>query len=496
MSLESTMPGGSAGGIFGDLRSLAGRVSSFFGTRVWSVQLADLQKGKASLYRAGRIAYSTFQGLKENGVTFRAAALTYFSVLSIVPFLAFAFSVLKGFGAYRRFLEQVVRPYLAENFGANPTLLQGIETVLNFVDKTDVSSLSAVAMLFFVYTSISLLSNVESVLNDTWGAKHKRSLLRQVTDYTTLLITTPLLMLVAVTFATAAQSSGVVLFLRNTLALGPVIDFFLRLTSLVVACLAFVALYMILPNVRTRLSSAVLGGIVGGLLWQISLIVHVQFQMGVARYNAVYSGFGAIPIFLVWIYVSWLTVLFGAQLAASHQNEPTVRQLFRARHADQAFKERLAMVIAAQVTRDYLEGCPRLGQETIAERLEVPLPTVVEVLDDLVRANIVARTVEGTTYTHLPARDIDQIRIEDVRKALRHDPRADDLCEAIGRQLGAEMQRYFRQLAEHEQRSPYNLTLRQTAALLPGDRAPREERTTEQAGDKAIVDGKQPDVPT
>src|SRR5262249_10222764 len=158
---------------------------------------------------------------------------------------------------------------------------------------------------------------------------------------------------------------------------------------------AMIALFVILPNVRTQLSSAILGGVVSGVLWQITLTLHVRFQSGVAQYNALYSGFAAIPIFLVWTYVSWLSVLLGAQIAASHQPEPAARQNFQARQADQAFRESLAIVVAAQAARDFVDGCVRCSSATLAEVLEVPEPVLEDVLEALVRGDVLARAVSG-----------------------------------------------------------------------------------------------------
>jgi membrane protein len=193
-----------AGGSPGDRgRHPVERLHSFFAEQIWAVSTANLRRGKALLYRVSRVGYSTVMGFVDNRLTVRAAALTYFSVLSVVPFLAFAFAVLKGFGAYASFIDGRVRPYLQETFGGNPALLGAIEKILQFVDRTDVSKMGAVGLLILVYTSVSLISSVEQTLNEIWGAKTTRTFLRQLTDYVTLLVTTPLLILVA-TFSSCA----------------------------------------------------------------------------------------------------------------------------------------------------------------------------------------------------------------------------------------------------------------------------------------------------
>ena len=317
-----------------DVSSVLSRVRLFFAERIWAVRLADLRRGQALAYRASRVAYTAVLGFFANRLTVRAAALTYYSVLSIVPFLAFAFAVLKGFGAYRSFVDGVLRPYLQDTFGANPALLGSMQRVLQFVDRTDVSKLGAVGLLVLIYTSIALLSSVEDTLNQIWGARSRRSFLRQVTDYVTLLVIAPLLVTAAAAAITAAQSSTVVLFLRDRLALGGMIDFLLQLAPFAIVAIAFFATYVSLPNVRIRPASAALGAAVAAVLWQGALVLYVRFQAGVSSYNALYSVLSAVPIFLVWTYISWVVVLAGAQVAASHQNERESRQRYRALRAD------------------------------------------------------------------------------------------------------------------------------------------------------------------
>ena len=480
-------------GWVGAARRGASRLRTFFTERIWDVRISGLSPGRATLYRGSRIAYTTIAEVYDNRLSFRAAALTYFSVLSIVPFLAFAFAVLKGFGAYRSFIDGTVRPYLRVTFEGNPALLTAIEKILQFVEQTDVSRLGTMGVVFLVYTSISLISNVEVALNEIWQAKTQRPFLRRVTDYVTLLVIAPLLIVVAATFATAAQSSSAMVFLRETVRLGAVIDFMLRFTSMAIAGLALFATYMILPNVRTRFWSALLGSAVAAALWQGALILHVQFQMGVARYNALYSVLGAIPIFFVWTYVSWLIVLVGAQLAAAHQNEQADRQRLHARRADQALKEVLAVAVAARVARDFLDEGPRRSDAELAELLEVPPPAVEEILEALVRNGLLARTVCGREIGYVPGRDLDTIRVSDLRDALRREAQANDIRAIVERQLGPDLQRVVAAVDEEARNSSLNRTLRELA-LLASDAPDAKHDENAQVAGAELADAKQPEV--
>jgi membrane protein len=285
-------------------------------------------------------------------------------------------------------------------------------------------------------------------------------------------------------------------FLRETLALGPVIDFLLRFSSIAIVGVALFTTYMILPNVRTGPRSALLGAAIAAVLWQLALILHVQFQLGVARYNALYSVLGALPIFFVWTYVSWLIVLVGAQLAASHQNARSARQRLHARRADQALKETLAVAIAAHVAHDFLAGGPRRTHVQLAEQLEVPPPAVEEILDHLVRAGLLVRAVVGRDVGYVPGRDVDAVRVSDLRAALRRDAESEEIRAAVERHIGPELQRVLAAAEAESCASPRNRTLRELADLVK-DAPPAASGPAAPPADAepAIVDAKQPDVP-
>ncbi len=444
-------------------RPLDERLRAYFTDRIWEDRPGE-PWALGLLHTTVRVGYSTVRGFLENRLTLRAAALTYYSVLSVVPFLAFAFAVLKGLGAYNGFVSGTVQPYLQRTFGGSPTLLSAMQTILHFVDRTNVSTLGVVGLCTLVYTSVSLISSVEAALNEVWGARAARPFLRQLTDYVTLLVTTPILVLVATTFATAAQSSHLVELLRGLLGIGQLIDFLLRFTSIVVVGMALFAIYEILPNVHVRPASALLGAVVSALLWQALLIAHVQFQMGVAGYNALYSVMGAIPIFLVWMYLSWLIVLSGAQVAACHQNQRAMGERFSARRVDQALRERVALALVALVVRDFRAGARRT-EAALADDLQLPRAAVGEILSALARAGVLARSEVGREVFYLPARDPAILRTSDVRDAVRSEPEAESLRREVDGHLPPGLRGLLDASEDEWRRSPGNLTLQELSDI-------------------------------
>jgi membrane protein len=243
----------------------------------------------------------------------------------------------------------------------------------------------------------------------------------------------------------------------------------LRLTPLVLGCVGLIAVYLILPNTRVRFTSALFGGVIAGVLWQLALFLHVKFQLGVARYNALYSGFAALPIFLVWLYLSWNILLVGAQLAASHQYEQRMKQALRARHVDQEVREQLAVIVAAAVTRSFLDGHPPPTSASLAQALEVPPPAVEQVLDTLVRAGLLVRVGHAGEVRYDPARDVDAVRMIDVEEAMRHDPSAEAAAvrATLERTAGPELGRVLRARHEESFNDTGNVTLRELARQCP-----------------------------
>ena len=376
--------------------------------------------------------------------------------------------MLKGFGAYETFVAEVVEPYVAQNFAGNPTLERAIDQVFTFVAETNVSGLGISGLLFLTYTSVSLLATIEAVLNELWCFEKGRGIFRRVTDYVTLVVITPILVLVAVTFGAAAQSSSLVLFLRHQLALGPVIDVMLRSTSVLGACLAMTALFLIMPNGRVRPISALIGGTISGVLWQGALILHVDLQVGVARYNALYSGFGALPIFLVWVYISWLAVLLGAEVAAGHQNEQTLRQRLRAREVDQALEEALGIAVMARATRSIVDQSPRPSVATLAADLGAPPQVITKIVQALSAGGFLVAVKSKREDTFIAAKDIDAVRVRDVLAALRHRTHRVDSTPEIEREVDPAVTGLLQELdTAAGEAAPSGLTLRELAASSP-----------------------------
>lgn len=416
-------------------------------------------------YRLSRIIFLTTKGTEENRLFMRAGSLTFITVLSIVPLFAFAFSVAKGFGAYETLQAEVIQPFLDRTLPVQETeeggtqVREGIETVFSVVEGTRVSSLGTFGLIILLYTVLKLLSSIEQTFNDIWGVRRARTLVRKIADYLSICVVVPILLLTATAVSAAVRSDQALVFVREKLGLGALVEVYAKSSSLIAVWVGFTFVFLFMPNTRVRIRSALLGGIIGGTLWQLAQLLHVRFQVGVANYNAIYSTFAALPIFLFWLYMSWCTVLLGAQFAFAHQNEPMYRQLRMAKEQDGSSREGLAMRVMMRVARRFLDSSPPQGIQGLSSELDVPESLLEDVLTPLVARGLLVRGEEGSEDQGiLLARDPGTITALDVLDAIAHRLGA-PLVAGVADQDVA-LADWLKQLEQERTELPSNRTLR------------------------------------
>lgn len=270
-----------------------------------------------AMQRAVRFIQQLVTSISGHQVSLRASALTYTTVLSLVPFLAIAFAVLKGLG-----VQNALEPVLLQVAGESSR--EVVSRIIGYVNNTNVKSLGLIGLLTLLVTVISLLSAIEEAFNAIWGVTETRSLQRRFSDYLSVVVVGPLLLMVAMSMTTSLQSQWLVQWLIQHTWFGEAILLLFRLVPYVSVWIAMTFLYSYIPNAKVPLRSALLGGVVAGTIWQLTQWAYFHFQVGVANYNAIYGALAALPIFLVWIYTSWLIVLFGLELVRAHQEQQPV----------------------------------------------------------------------------------------------------------------------------------------------------------------------------
>jgi membrane protein len=343
-------------------------------------------------------------------------SLVYTTLLSLVPLLAVSFSVLKAFGAHNQ-----MQPLLLESL--EPLGEQGkeiAEQVLAFVDNIRVGVLGSFGIGMLFVTVVSLLSKIEAAFNSIWHVARPRGLARRFSDYLSVILVGPVLAFAGLGFAASALDSEVVRWFASIEPFGIVLGQITRLGPSLAVCGGFAFVYGFLPNTRVRVEAALVGGLLAGLLWFTSGKIFADFVAGSSNYSAIYSGFASAMLFLIWLYVSWLIVLVGAQVAYFWQNPVLVKpgrdcEILAARGWEELALEFMTLVGRAH----YLRQEPLWTLEGFqARHATLPPGTVVQLVKALSdHGLILASDAEPPAY--LPARDTENISLNDVLAAAR-----------------------------------------------------------------------------
>jgi membrane protein len=345
----------------------------------------------------------------------RAAALTYQVVFSIIPLIAVMLALMKTFGSLER-MALPVRDFLLENLAPNLGV-KIVSTMNEVIERMNARAISIVGFLILLYTSVSLLSTIEHSFNRIWGVSRPRGLLRRVTMYWTLLTFGPILI---------AVSLGVSSFVRNRAAYHwmmeniPFINAtLLMILPFVLTWIVFTAIYKVIPNTRVAWRSALIGALVAGTAWELLKRLFVLYNAKVTGGYEVYGSLAAIPIFLLWIYLSWVIVLIGAEFAFAAQHVRTYRREVETPKLSHAFKERLAIHLMVEIARDFIAGRKPETAENLSERLKIPVRAGSEVLAHLADAKLLHEMDGHGVTTYMPAEDLERITLNRVLNALR-----------------------------------------------------------------------------
>jgi membrane protein len=367
------------------------------------------------LLNQGQILALVVRGFVSDGCMLRASALTFTTLLSLVPLLALVFSVLKGFGVQNE-LEPLLLDQLAVGGGA------AVTKIVEYINNTNVARLGSYGLIFLIVTVLTLLSNIEKSFNSVWGVVETRPMLRRFTDYFSVVTIGPLLVVVAISMTSTLKSQQLVLTLIEYDYVGEALLFMFEILPFMVMWLVFAGLYLFMPNVKVSPRAALVGGVFGGTLWQLSQWGYLGFQVGVARYNAIYGTMAALPILMVWIYLSWMIVLLGLEMTYATQNLRTIRQDLRGQRVNFASIEFISLTVLLFVSRRFYMGKPALGQEELASQLDVPPRLLRTILEELTRLGFIVETAQesdGSGYQ--PARALEKIRLHDVVRGLAVD---------------------------------------------------------------------------
>ena len=408
---------------------------------------------------ASRLLYLVSFGFFKDQCVIRAAALTFTTILSIVPFLAVAFSISKGFGLQNtEFIRTLV---LKMTTGR----VEVADKIIEYIDRTNVQALGWVGVATLLFTVFSLVGTIEKAFNTIWSVPKGRSAWRKVTDFFPVIVICPVVLMVASSLNVSLQQQDIVKGLLSVEAIGLLEALFIKVTPYLLITLAFAFMYAFIPYTKVRITGALVGGFLGGVLWQMAQWLYINWQIGAAKYNAIYGSFAQLPLLLIWIYISWLIVLLGAEVNYAWQN---INSFVKQRYFGEATpveRQKLAVLLMIVLVRQFHEGKPLPSVEELSDNFMAPASLISDLFQKLEKAGYTVLTENADCEVYAPARALDNVRVIDVIKVINMDG-VNRVFRGFAEKYGF-LDKLFAELGEASAGSEANLTLLECAQRYP-----------------------------
>lgn len=381
---------------------------------IWQTDLERLPGWQAGSIFAVRVVGGVARDLVRGILTLYATSLVYTTLLSLVPLLAVSFSVLKGFGVHNQ-----IEPLLSQALA--PLGAQGAEVaeaLIGYVDRTGVGVLGSVGLVILLYSVIALISKIEQVFNAIWHIEQPRPLVQRFSQYLSVLLVGPVLFFGAIGAAASLQRNALV---QQVIAIEPfgfLFETAATLVPLLLITLAFVFVYVFVPNTRVHVRSAIVGALVAGLLWQAVGTLFATFMAGSTKYAAIYSTLAIAILFMMWIYIAWTILLIGASIAFYHQYPEYLTSRSGDLRLSNRLRERLTLSVATAVAARYGSSARPWTADDLSHALAVPMTNVGIALKILEDGGFVLRTA-GEPHGYVPAQAPEGIAVADVLRAVR-----------------------------------------------------------------------------
>lgn len=394
------------------------RIIKFIREEVWMVELTNYPKFVSYLIRQLRIIILAWQGFQKNRINLHASALTFYSLLSVVPIAALAFGISKGFG-FEKLLENFIRGLFAEREDLRAVGEYIIDFANNMLLEINGGFIAGIGLIVLFWAVMQVLGNIEDSFNAIWEIKKARPFIRKFSDYLSMMLILPILFLV---------SSTVTVYLSNYVTdstgflqyLGPLVTFLVKLIPYIIIYLLFTLLYVVMPNTKVNIKYGLYAALISGTIYQIVQWIYIEFQVGVSRYGAIYGSFLALPLFLVWLQLSWLIVLLGAELSFAYQNIEKYEFESEALKIPLNKKRLVTFLIIHQIIKGFMQGSPPMSASQIGHTLGIPIRLVRDILFELNESGLIAETTTESPKERafLPAVDINRMTISFVQNKL------------------------------------------------------------------------------
>ncbi|MCD7710259.1 MAG: YihY/virulence factor BrkB family protein [Porphyromonadaceae bacterium] len=380
---------------------------------MWRITGNEVSGGRHFFINLAKTIYLSIQRFVADDLVAQAGALTFNTLLAIVPALALVFAVAKGFG-----FQAIVQSQLFDYF---PAQREALEQAMIFVDsylaQTKNGIFVGVGILFLIWSIVALLNSVETTFNNIWQVSERRSIYRKVVDYIAIMVLIPLLMIVSAglsIFVTSGINASAISFLN------PLLRFALAVSPYVLTCIVFFAIYMLIPNTRVKFWNAMISGIVCGLAFQLLQIIYIGGQVWISRYNAIYGSFAFLLLLLLWMWISWLICLFGAVLTYSSQNVEKFNFDKEIKTISRRYRDFVVLIVVSVIVQRFVRGDTPPTHHQIASGYHIPVRLVGSILQQLVDAKIIRTTPtdDELVWAYVPAIDAAQLSVGTVMRRL------------------------------------------------------------------------------
>jgi membrane protein len=373
-----------------------------------------LTGNKAYWIRQVRIIYMVIKGIRRDNIYIKASALTYFTILSVIPLVALAFGIAKGFG-----LQDELRAQIIMQFHNQEQVMAWILDFANtMLEEASGGWIAGVGIALLFYTVGQLLNYVETTINTIWRVDETRVWYRKMTDYLAIIILVPVIFIASSSVTVLANTklnemlgqSGMLEMLK------PVVSFLVQLIPYILLCILATAAFLVMPNTRVKIRPAIVAGLITGIALQVLQILYVQSQMGISKLGTLYGSFAAVPLLMIWAQVTWVALLMGAQLSYYMQNITRYEFEFDVQTVSPKQKKRLSLLVMHCLTDDFIKGIKPRAPEEISTDLSLPVRTVHDCLDQLRDSELVTELWDETDdrYVYQPATDINRMTLSFV----------------------------------------------------------------------------------
>jgi membrane protein len=381
------------------------KLKIFIKEEIWTHDLSTKSNRRTFLIRQARIYILAFKGFFEDRASVKAAALTYFTMLSIVPIFAIAFAISRNFG-----FEDRMHEVINNNMQGQEEILKWVTDMVDkLLVKTKGGILAGIGGIVLFWSVIQVLNNIEASFNDIWQIRKARSPMRKFSDYLAIMILSPFAIGLSGSIMVKIQSTAETFELFK-----PLIGFLIRTVPFLSIWILFTIVYIVMPNTKVKFRYAVIAGIFAGTVAILFQSLYQDLQIGVFRFNTLYGSIAAIPLFLMWLQITWLIVLMGAEISFAYQNIEHYEFEENALNLSHNNKRILTLLISYHIIKNFEEGGDPWNTDTLSHELGMPLRLVNELVYELVEAGILAEMAADNPKdrSYLPAVDINRITVE------------------------------------------------------------------------------------